>query len=559
MEVAYFFASPITPMPGGIMADTVVYRASKIITMDPNRPEATHVAVREGRILAVGGDEIAAATGGRIDDGFARGVLMPGFVEGHAHMMTGAMWRYCYIGYQDRVDPDGRLWKGAGDIGSVIAALKDAEKGLAPGEPLVAWGFDPIFLPTERLYKAHLDAVSSDRPIAVIHSNFHLMTVNSPARAMAGYDRTSSAEGVARGPDGEPNGELQEMAAMFPVMRRLGIDLRALARRPESMRAFAKTAMRAGVTTSADLLSELAEEDIDVLLGVAAEEDFPLRIVAVLSAMSGTPGQVAARAAALGKRSSDRLRMGAVKIVTDGSIQGYTARLKWPGYVTGHPNGIWNVPPAQLDELVATLHAAGIQMHIHVNGDEASEAALDALDRAMRNHGRGDHRHTLQHCQMAGEDQFRRMAALGLCVNLFANHIWYFGDQHWRLTIGPDRAMRMDACRSALDHGIPLAIHSDAPVTPMGPLHVAWCAVNRKTPSGRTLGENQRITVDEALFAITTGAAHTLRLDHEIGSIETGKKADFTVLAADPLGVPPIELKDVPVLGTVVGGRHFPV
>jgi predicted amidohydrolase YtcJ len=177
----------------------------------------------------------------------------------------------------------------------------------------------------------------------------------------------------------------------------------------------------------------------------------------------------------------------------------------------------------------------------------------------MRNHGRGDHRHTLQHCQMAGEDQFRRMAALGLCVNLFANHIWYFGDQHWRLTIGPDRAMRMDACRSALDHGIPLAIHSDAPVTPMGPLHVAWCAVNRKTPSGRTLGENQRITVDEALFAITTGAAHTLRLDHEIGSIETGKKADFTVLAADPLGVPPIELKDVPVLGTVVGGRHFPV
>jgi predicted amidohydrolase YtcJ len=325
------------------------------------------------------------------------------------------------------------------------------------------------------------------------------------------------------------------------------------------MRAFAKTAMRAGVTTSADLLSELAEDDIDVLLGVAAEEDFPLRIVAVLSAMSGTPNQVAARAAALGKRSSDRLRMGAVKIVTDGSIQGYTARLKWPGYVTGHPNGIWNVPPAQLDELVATLHAAGIQMHIHVNGDEASEAALDALDRAMRNHGRGDHRHTLQHCQMAGEDQFRRMAALGLCVNLFANHIWYFGDQHWRLTIGPDRAMRMDACRSALDHGIPLAIHSDAPVTPMGPLHVAWCAVNRKTPSGRTLGENQRITVEEALFAITTGAAHTLRLDHEIGSIETGKKADFTVLAADPLGVPPIELKDVPVLGTVVGGRHFPV
>jgi predicted amidohydrolase YtcJ len=196
-------------------------------------------------------------------------------------------------------------------------------------------------------------------------------------------------------------------------------------------------------------------------------------------------------------------------------------------------------------------------MHIHVNGDEASEIALDALDRAIRKHGSGDHRHTLQHCQMAGEDQFRRMAALGLCVNLFANHIWYFGDQHWRLTIGPDRALRMNACRSALDHGVPLAIHSDAPVTPMGPLFTAWCAVNRKTPSGRTLGENQRIGVGEALHAITIGAAHTLRLDHEIGSIETGKKADFAILGGDPTMIGEAALKDVEVLGTMQGGRVF--
>ncbi|MGN6467058.1 MAG: amidohydrolase [Rhizobiaceae bacterium] len=541
------------------MTDTVVYRASKIVTMDMNRPEATYVAIREGRILAVGGKEIVAASGGRLDARFASHVLMPGFVEGHAHMMAGAMWRYCYIGFQDRVDPDGRLWKGVPDIESAIAALKEAERQLTPGEPLVAWGFDPIFLPTERLNKGHLDAVSAERPIGVIHSNFHLMTVNSPALTMAGYDRTSNAEGVARGSDGEPNGELQEMAAMFPVMRRLGINLRAMARKPESMRAFAKTAMRAGVTTSADLLNELAEEDIDLLLGVADEEDFPLRIVAVLSGMSGTPDQIAARAAALGARSSDRLRMGAVKIVTDGSIQGYTARLKWPGYITGHPNGIWNVPPSQLATLVETLHAAGIQMHIHVNGDEASEVSLDALDNAIRKHGSGDHRHTLQHCQMAGEDQFRRMAALGICVNLFANHIWYFGDQHWELTIGPDRALRMDACRSALDNGVPLAIHSDAPVTPMGPLFTAWCAVNRRTPSGRILGENQRIAVGEALCAITIGAARTLKLDHEIGSIETGKKADFVVLGADPRAVDAAALKDVPVLGTVLGGRHFPI
>ena len=198
-------------------------------------------------------------------------------------------------------------------------------------------------------------------------------------------------------------------------------------------------------------------------------------------------------------------------------------------------------------------------MHIHVNGDEASEAALDAIEEAQARHPRFDHRHTLQHCQMADDAQFRRMAALGTCVNLFANHIWYFGDQHYEVTMGPDRAMRLDACGSALRHGVPLAIHSDAPVTPMGPLHVAWCAVNRLTPSGRVLGENQKISVEAALQAITLGPAFTLKLDREIGSIEIGKKADFAVLGEDPFAVPPVELKDLPVLGTVMGGRHFPV
>ena len=151
------------------------------------------------------------------------------------------------------------------------------------------------------------------------------------------------------------------------------------------------------------------------------------------------------------------------------------------------------------------------------------------------------------------------MKALGVCANLFANHLWFFGDQHHDLTVGPDKAMRLDACGSALRQGVPLAIHSDAPVTPMGPLHVAWCAANRITPSGRVLGEDQKITVEQALHAVTLGAAYTLHLDHEIGSVEVGKQADFAVLGRDPLAVPSHDLKDIPVLGTVMGGRHFPV
>lgn len=542
------------------MADIVVYSASKIITMDPTLPEATHVAVRDGLILAVGAADCARPWGDfRRDDRYSDAVLMPGFVEGHAHMMTGAMWNYAYAGYQDRIDPDGRKWEGLTDIAGVMAGLKRALAELPAGKPLIAWGFDPIFLPTERLNRRHLDEVSSDLPIVVMHSNFHLMTANSAALSIVGYDRNTNAVGVVRFEDGEPNGELQEMAAMFPLMRRLGMDFRGLARTEFAMRGFAKSAMRVGVTTSTDLLTDLPEDDIATLTALTGREDFQLRIVPALNGITQPAEDIARRVTELRKRSTDKLRHGAVKLMADGSIQGYTARLKWPGYITGHPNGIWNTPPDLLKEQIVRLHREGVQMHIHVNGDEASEAALDALEEAQTLYPRFDHRHTLQHCQMADDAQFRRMAALDLCVNLFANHIWYFGDQHYERTMGPDRAMRLDACGSALRHGVPLAIHSDSPVTPLGPLHVAWCAVNRLTPSGRVLGENQRISVEAALHAITLGAAFTLKLDSEIGSIETGKKADFAVLGQDPLTVAAGALRDIPVLGTVMGGHHFPV
>ncbi|MEM8752449.1 MAG: amidohydrolase family protein, partial [Pseudomonadota bacterium] len=195
--------------------------------------------------------------------------------------------------------------------------------------------------------------------------------------------------------------------------------------------------------------------------------------------------------------------------------------------------------------------------HTHTNGDEATALAIDTLEAALRAHPSPDHRFTLQHCQLADRAQFRRMATLGMCVNLFANHHFYWGDEHYRLTVGPERAERMNACRSALDEGVPMAIHSDAPITPLGPLFTAWCAVNRLTASGRVQGEAERISVDEALHAITLGAAYTLGLDGEIGSLEVGKRADVAILEEDPRDADPAALKDVPVWGVMQGGRIF--
>ncbi len=557
---------PVEPFPARrttAMTHTTVYAARKILTMNPRQPEATHVAVRDGRVLAVGDLERMKAWGAfDLDERFADRVLLPGFVEGHCHLKEGGMWVWPYLGWFERRGPDGRRWPGVRSMEAAVARLCeiDAEMSAAgrpADEPLIAWGFDPIYFGAERMTVEHLDRASRTRPIVVSHSNGHLMTVNSAMLRWAGITRDTDIVGVMKFASGEPNGELQEPAAMFPVQRKVGNAGLLAPMNDAGMQGFARIATMNGVTTATDLVNRLRDEDLEILERHAADASYAVRILPAFQAFHGTHGAAdgARHVKALAARNSDKLRFGLVKMMLDGSIQGFSARLRWPGYFNGAPNGIWVTDPAQYEADFETYHRAGLLIHTHTNGDEASEAAVDAIGRVLERAPRPDHRHTLQHGQMIDAALFRRMAALGLSVNLFANHVWYWGDQHAEVTMGPDRAERLDGCRSALDAGVPLAIHSDAPVTPLGPLFTAWCAVNRVTPSGRVLGAAERITVSEALRAITLGAAATLKLDHEIGSVEIGKRADFSVLDDDPLAVDPMTLKDLRVRGTVLSGR----
>ena len=536
----------------------VLYPARRVLTMNATCPEARAVAVRDGRILGVGDPASLAGWGAHsVDERYADLVLMPGLVEAHSHLLEGGMWDYPYVGFYPRRGPDGRLWPGLSSIDAVVAALQKAESALPDdGSPLVAWGLDPILFGGPRMVAADLDRVSQRRPLAVVHANFHILNVNSAMRARAGITRDTDVDGVVRDDSGEPTGELAEMAAMFPVFRIIG-DPFGKGRSERAVENFARIAQAAGVTTATDLTNDLSDEGVETLLRVTGKGNYPLRLVAAFFGLGIDPAIGIERVRNRCKLASDKLRFGPVKLMTDGSIQGFTARLKWPGYYNGHPNGIWNIAPVQLDGVVAAYHDAGLQLHIHVNGDEASEVAIDALGRALAKNPRPDHRHTLQHCQMGDPAQFRRMRALNLCVNLFCNHIFYWGDVHHDVTMGPERAARMNAAGTAHALGIPFAIHSDAPITPIGPLFTAWCAVNRQTASGRILGASERLSVADALHAITLGAAYTLRMDDEIGSIEVGKRADFAVLADDPLSLPPENLKDVRVRGTMVGGVPF--
>ena len=537
---------------------TTIYSACKIITMNASRPNATHVAVREGRILGVGSIEELKAWGPHeLDERFADKVLLPGLVEAHAHLMAGGLWRYTYCGYFDLRDPDGRNWPGGRTLEAVIGQLSNAS-ARQPDGPLLGWGFDPIYFGTQRVSRHDLDRVSTARAVGVLHASGHILNVNSFVLEKAGLLRAGVEHpGIPLGTDGLPTGELKGPEAMMAASAVVGLDRSFLSGDEFGIRAFGKLAVRAGVTTSTDLAATLLEPELVSLLNITAEDTYPLRLVPLLRLIGMTPAQAVERSVALSSRSTERVRLGRIKVVADGSIQGFSARMRWPGYFNGAPNGLWYTAPETIRECYTLALQNGVQVHTHTNGDEATELALDCLAAALKAAPTRDHRFNLQHCQLADAAQFRRMKALDMCVNLFANHHFYWGDQHYSTTVGPERAERMNACATAQRSGVPFTIHSDAPVTPLGPLFTAWCAVNRLTASGRVLGAHERISVADALQAITLGAAYTLKLDHEIGSIESGKRADFCVLDDDPTAVPPEQLKDVRVWGTVQGGRVF--
>ncbi|OWU79132.1 amidohydrolase [Phaeobacter sp. 22II1-1F12B] len=542
------------------MSDITIYPARKIITMNPARPEATHVAVRDGRILGAGTlKELEGWGAYELDERFADKVLMPGMVEGHAHTMEGTLWRNVYVGYFDRMDPDGTVWPGLKSIDAVLARLAEAEAVLSdPEAPLSAWQLDPIYMDNQRVNRAQLDAVSATRPIGVLHASVHIMNVNTRALELAGLMRKGIEHpGIPLGEDGYPTGELKGPEVMGQVGAHVGYAQALTDCDEPGLRAFAKLCVRQGVTTVTDLAAGLSPESVEMMLRVTGEERYPARVVPLRYFMGLSPADLVAEVVRLREMSTDRLRMGRIKVVADGSIQGFSARMRWPGYYNGAPNGMWYIAPEQMEEIFERALEAGVQIHTHTNGDQATELALEKMEAALARHPRRDHRFTLQHCQLADAAQFRKIAALGMCVNLFANHHFYWGDAHYNLTVGPERAERMNACRTALESGVPMAMHSDAPITPLAPLFTAWCAVNRLTASGRVQGEAERISVDEALYAVTLGAAYTLHLDGEVGSIETGKRADFAVLEEDPTAVDGMALKDVPVWGTVQGGRVF--
>ncbi len=541
---------------------TTIYSAKKIITMNPTNPEGTHVAVRDGMILGVGSMEELTGWGDyEEDNSFKDKIIVPGFVEAHAHIMAGGMMQHVYLGFFDRPLADGSVAPGIKNYEQLITMLKNEDAKLDdPNKQLIAVGFDPIYFPDQpRLTRFHLDEVSTTRPIYLHHASGHLATVNTAMLDVNGVTPDLKVEGLGRTADGELDGELREPPAMS-LCKTGAREVQFSNSTEAALRDFAAMARNVGITTCTDLAgaSILAPKLLDMWKRVTGEDEFPMRVAQYnIPAMPGDSAEFSELAklfVELRTQESDKLRFPGVKFILDGSIQGFSALINPPGYFTGEDHGQLLAVPEQLQDWLQPFHEAGLNIHLHCNGNKTQDLAIETIEKILRADPWLDHRHTITHAQLTTQAQLRKMAKLGLCANFFSNHLWYWGDQHYEITVGPERANGLEPCASAIREGVPFSVHSDAGVTPLGSLHTLWCAVNRQTPSGRVLGETEKISPEEALKAVTIGAAYQLHLDHEIGSLEPGKNADFAILEEDPLSVDPMHIRDIKVWGTVLGG-----
>ena len=529
----------------GVRGRPTVFRNARVHTMDARRPRADALAVRGGRLVAVGTEADAAAAVGReahVVDLGGRAVV-PGFVESHCHFLsTGLSVRQV----DARTPPNAR-------IADVQTRVAEFARRLPRGQWILGWGYDDTLIgDTRALTRGDLDKVAPDHPVYIRHISGHLSYANSAALALAGLGRGAKApDGVHVVLDGrgEPTGELHERPAQALVARH--IPAFELPPHPKALRDALPLFARVGVTSFHDALVGMASglADFHAYQAAVAEGDVPLR--ATLFPAYTLSGQFMFHTGF----GDDRLRLGPLKHIADGSIQGHTAALCDSYFDQPGHRGLKVLGDKELVDRFRDAHALGFQLATHGNGDAAIEAILDAYETVLTERPKADHRFRIEHCQMATEAQLDRMQRLGVMASFFAVHTYYWGDRHERLFLGPGRAHRIDPLASALGRDIHFALHSDCPVTPVAPLMSVWSAVNRITREGRVIGPEQRIAVADALRAFTLDAAHLAFEDGMKGSLTPGKLADFTVLERDPLDVSPEDIRDIAVAQTVVGGE----
>jgi predicted amidohydrolase YtcJ len=519
-----------------------------IIAMDSVHHVVSAMAVRDGRVLALGDDNTlrdCATPHTRILD-LHRQTVLPGLIDVHTHAMEWV--KGILRGEIDAGFPTVR------SIAEITKAIGERAVGLPGGQWIVGSGWDDAKLAERRYITRHdLDSVAPRNPVYLKHVSGHLAVVNTAALKLAGISKsTVDPQGgvIERDASGEPTGILKDTAIglVAPLLPKdpPDLDLRAA-------KLISEKAAEVGLTTIHDIF--ISPEEMRGYQDAHQRGWLKIRVQ-----MSPRIGSIAdaEKLAHMGVHTGfgdDVLKFGAAKMFADGGMGARTIAIYPPG-VIGEPNnlGVLRWTPADMQRAHLLAAAVGWQLETHAIGDRAIDEVLDSYAAVIRQLGLKDHRFRIVHAGISTPAIQKRMRELNVIVDGNPPFVYWIGS--WFGKYGPERVRWCYPAKSYIENGIVEAAGSDVPVTPISPWWGIWtAAVRKEMESGKILAPEERISVEEALTLYTRNGAYAGFEENIKGSLEPEKLADFIVVDRDVLTVPSDELKDVKVLQTFVGGE----
>ncbi len=544
----------------------ILYAAKEIITLDPDCPVANAVAVVGDRILAVGKlDELKVAIGKQpytIDETFAQYVIVPGFIAQHDHpWLTALTMMSEIIAIEDWVLPSGTI-PAAKNQEEYLKRLAQAEARLEdPTELLLTWGYHPAF--HGKLTRLDLDKISRLRPIIVWQRSCHEVIVNSKALETYGIDESfmDKMNESAKAQSNFEEGHFWEQG-VFAVVPKLLPAFAGADRLRRGLEFLVSYYHANGVTLGCEpggLYSKRLQEEENAILSNPAN---PFRFYFIPDGKSIFASFPETTIAETEKTLTWGQGMTAilpnrVKLFADGAIYALSMQVSEP-YLDGH-KGEWIMDPDVFAKAFSVYWDAGYQIHIHVNGDSGLDVILDNIEFNMRRRPRYDHRTVLVHFAVSRKEQVERIKRLGAIVSGNSYYVTALADKYGEIGLGAERADQMVRMGDVERAGISYSYHADMPMAPCQPLLLMHCGVNRTTMSGRVAAKDQCVSREGALRAVTLNAAYSLRLETEVGSIEAGKLANFTILKNNPVTCEAAKIKDIPIWGTMHEGHKLPL
>ncbi len=522
-----------------LFAVDLIFFGGDILTMDDNQPVVEAIAVEDGRITEIGTKEniIKLRTWKTKIVNLQGKTLMPGLIEAHCHPIATAV-----LGQV--VNISGFTYNSRAEIMTTIGA---AVEKASSGNWVLAFGWDPVLVKDLRNPTlAELDSISTEVPIFILTQMMHQAFVNNAVYKTAKITRnTPDPPGggtFLKDVDGNLNGVIYEFSALQKILKKMPKTPQGTAELLLNLQ-YAQYA-KAGYTTIAALGPvNIAGYPLNFMASLSRNADVPVR-----SFVYPLKKQLD-RSAWPSGYGNDHFRIKGVKLYMDGSPYTGGAAFAEPYLNTEvtlkrmklQPNhrGKVNYSEASLLQTLTKYHNAGYQIAIHAQGEIAIQMILNAFTKIMENYPRPDHRHRLEHNALITKNQIIQAQKLGLTLSFFMDHVYYYGEQLPQI-VGPDRAARFMPLGSAFAVGHRASIHTDNPATPVDPFRVISTAVTRKTKDrGYILGPTERVTINDALKAVTINAAWQLFEDDQRGSITVGKAADFVLLSHNPLRIHP--------------------